>query len=134
MTTEEKLKDYKIEVEEYQADFKLLLKIKDIAEHLHYKTTQQRRFGSGDLDMETFLEEIIESADEAIIHLVKEFADIYADIQPSEAEYTIKAGKLGYAFTWLVNLGGAKDDNEREKILQDWLKELEEKKSAKEND
>ena len=133
MTTEEKLEDYKIEVEEYQEDFKLLLRIKDIAEHLHYKTTQQRRFSSGDPDMETFLEEIIENADEAIIHLVEEFADIYADIQPSEAEYTIKAGKLGYAFTWLTKLGGASDDEEREKILQDWLKELAEKKTA-END
>ena len=131
MTTEEKLEDYKIEVEEYQEEFKLLLRIKDIAEHLHYKTTQQRRFSSGDPDMETFLEEIIENADEAIIHLVKEFADIYADIQPSEAEYTIKAGKLGYAFTWLTKLGGAADDDEREKILQDWLAELAEKKSAK---
>ena len=133
MTTEEKLGDYKIEVEEYQEDFKLLLRIKDIAEHLHYKTTQQRRFSSGDPDMEIMLEEIIKNADEAIIHLVKEFEDIYADIQPSEAEYTIKAGKLGYAFTWLTKLGGAANDDEREKILQDWLKEISEKKSA-END
>ena len=133
MTTEEKLEDYKIEVEEYQENFKLLLRIKDIAEHLHYKTTQQRRFGSGDPDMEIMLEEIIKNADEAIIHLVEEFADIYADIQPSEGEYTVRAGKLGYAFTGLVNLGGAKDDDEREKILQDWLKEISEKKSA-END
>ena len=131
MTTEEKLGDYKIEVEEYQEDFKLLLRIKDIAEHLHYKTTQQRRFSSGDPDMEIMLEEIIKNADEAIIHLVKEFADIYADIQPSEAEYTIKAGKLGYAFTWLMKLDGAADDNEREQILKDWLKEISEKKSAK---
>ena len=29
-----------------------------------------------------------------------------------------------------MNLGGAKDDNEREEILQDWLKEISEKKSA----
>gem|GEM_PF-2440488 len=133
MTNEEKLEDYKIEVEEYQTEFKLLLKIKDIAEHLHYKTTQQRRFSSGDPDMEIMLEEIIKNADEATIHLVKEFADIYADIQPSYAEYTINAGKLGYAFTWLMKLDGAKDDDEREEILQDWLKEISEKKSA-END
>ena len=134
MTTEEKLGDYKIEVEEYQEDFKLLLRIKDIAEHLHYKMTQQRRFSSGYFDMEIMLENIIENADEAIIHLVKKISDIYADIQPSETEYTIKAGKLGYAFTWLTKLGGAADDNEREQILKDWLKEISEKKSAKEND
>ena len=120
-------------VEEYQEDFKLLLRIKDIAEHLHYKTTQQRRFSSGDPDMEIMLEEIIKNADEAIIHVVKEFSDFYADIQPSEAEYTIKAGKLGYAFTWLMKLDNATDDDEREKILQDWLAEIAEKKSA-END
>ena len=29
MTTEEKMEDYKIEVEEYQEDFKLLLRIKN---------------------------------------------------------------------------------------------------------
>ena len=131
MTNEEKLEDYKIEVEEYQEEFKLLLRIKDIAEHLHYKTTQQRRFTSGDPDMEVMLEEIIKNADEAIIHVVKEFSDFYADIQPSEAEYTLRAGKLGYAFTWLMKLNSAANDDEREKILQDWLKELAEKKSAK---
>lgn len=118
------MEDYK--VEEYREDFKLLLKVKGIAEHLHYKTTQQRRFSSGDPDMETFLEEIIENADEAIIHLVKEFSDFGADIQPVEEEN--EPEKLGYTFTWLKKLKSAADDDETEKILQDWLAELAEKK------
>ncbi len=124
-------------VEEYRDDFKLLLKIKDIAEHLHYKTTQQRRFSSGDPDMEIFLEEIIDSADEAIIHLVEKFSDFGADFQPVEEE--TDDVKLGYAFTWLRKLKSAANDDETEKILQDWLAELAQKKcqleeSAEEND
>lgn len=115
-------------VEEYKEDFNLLLRIKDIAEHLHYKTTQQRRFSAGDPDMEIMLEEIISNADEAIIHVVKDFSDFGADIQPSEAEYTLQAGKLGYAFNWLMKLNSAADD-EREQILKDWLTEISEKKN-----
>jgi len=120
------------EVEEYRDNFKLLLKVKDIAEHLHYKTTQQRRFSSGDPDMEIMLEEIIKNADEAIIHLVKEFSDFGADFQPVEEE--TDDVKLGYSFTWLRKLKSAADDAETEKILQDWLAELAQKKSAEEND
>ena len=42
-------------------------------------------------------------------------------------------GKLSYSFTWLTKLKSAANDEEREKILQDWLDELAHKKSA-END
>ena len=38
--------------------------------------------------------------------------------------------KLGYSFSWLRKLKSVADDTETEKILQDWLAELEEKKSA----
>ena len=111
-------------VEEYRDDFKLLLEVKDIAKHLHYKN-------KSNVDFKIRLEEIIKNADEAIIHLVKEFADIYADIQPVEEE--TDDVKLGYAFTWLRKVKSAANDDETEKILQDWLKEISEKKPA-END
>ena len=36
--------------------------------------------------------------------------------------------KLSYSFTWLRKLKSAADDEETEKILQDWLAELAQKK------
>ena len=112
-------------VEEYRDDFKLLLEVKDIAKHLHYKN-------KSNVDFKIRLEEIIKNADEAIIHLVKEFSDFdTADIQPVEEE--TDDVKLGYAFTWLRKLKSAANGDETEKILQDWLKEISEKKPA-END
>ena len=121
------MEDY--EIEEYRDDFKLLLKVKDIAEHLHYKTKSNRN-----IDVEIMLEEIIKNADEAIIHIAKDFSDFGADIQPVEGELIFRAGKFGYAFNWLLKLQGAIDDTEREEILQNWLAELQQKKTQSEND
>ena len=39
-------------------------------------------------------------------------------------------GKFSYSFNWLRKLERAVNDEEREKILQDWLAELAHKKSA----
>ena len=58
-------------------------------------------------------------------------AELVKDLngKPSETD----SAKFGYSFTWLTKLKSAADDEETEKILQDWLKEISEKKSA-END
>ena len=53
---------------------------------------------------------------------------IWQKVQELSAEYEPK--KLGYSFTWLTKLKSAANDEETEKILQDWLAELAEKKSA----
>jgi len=115
------MEDY--EVEEYRDVFKLLLNVKDIAVHLHYKNRDN-------FDVKDCLEEIINNADEAIIHLVEEFSDIAADIQPVEEE-TVGV-KLGYSFTWLRKLKSAANDAETEEILKNWLKEISEKKNQPE--
>ena len=59
--------------------------------------------------------------EEKIFEKVKEYAAI------CEGEKN-QQGKLGYSFTWLMKLQSASDDEETEKILQDWLAELAEKK------
>ena len=61
---------------------------------------------------------------EKIFEKVEEYAAICENEESQQ-------GKLGYSFTWLRKLKSATDDAETEKILQDWLAELAEKKSAK---
>ena len=58
--------------------------------------------------------------------IFKKFKELVAIYENEENQQ----GKLGYAFTWLMKLDSAADDEEREKILQDWLAELAEKKPA----
>ena len=56
--------------------------------------------------------------------IFKKFKELAAICENEENQQ----GKLGYSFTWLTKLKSAANDDEREKILQDWLAELAEKK------
>ena len=113
MTVEEKMKV----VEVYRDDFKMLCEIVEVAGEIHYRN-------SNNVDVQSCLGIVIEQANEAIVNLVKEFAEDELLDEGSQQ------GKLGYSFTWLTKLKSAADDAETEKILQDWLAELAEKKSA----
>ena len=84
-----------------------------------------RRF----LNEEDFEKKYLQEAADKISAIYEE--KIAEKVQELSAEYEPK--KLGYSFTWLTKLKSATDDAETEKILQDWLKEISEKKSA-END
>ncbi len=98
-------------VEEYRNELKMLVEIKEMAEHLSYANRNN-------FDVRDPIEKVIENAGEAIIQLAKEFAenDLLEDEEENE--------KLGYAFTWLKKLQSAENDDVREEILKDWLKEI----------
>ena len=108
-------------VEEYRNELKMLVEIKEMAEHLSYANRNN-------FDVRDPIEKVIENAGEAIIQLAKEFAenDLLEDEEENE--------KLGYAFTWLKKLQSAENDDVREEILKDWLKEISDKKTVEEND
>ena len=55
-------------------------------------------------------------------------AELVKDLNGKVSE--TDSAKLSYSFTWLTKLKTAANDAETEKILQDWLKEISEKKSA----
>ena len=113
MTLEEKMKV----VEVYRDDFKMLCEIVEVAGEIHYRN-------SNNVDVQSCLGIVIEQANEAIVNLAKEFAE--DELLDEENQQ----GKLGYSFTWLTKLKSAANDDEREQILKDWLKEISEKKSA----
>ena len=116
MTAEEKVEI----VEEYRDDFKMLKEIVEKAEEIHHRN-------SSNIEVQSYMESVIENAKEATAELAKDFAENEMLDEESQPE------KLGYSFTWLRKLKSAADDAETEKILQDWLAELAHKKSA-END
>ena len=102
-------------VDEYRDDFKMLFKIVEVAGEIHYRN-------SNNVDIQSCLGIVIEQANEAIVNLAKEFAE--DELLDEENQQ----GKLGYSFTWLRKMKSAADDDETEKILQDWLAELTQKK------
>lgn len=112
MNVEEKMKI----VGEYRNDLKMLKEIVEMAEEIHYRN-------SCNIDVQSCMENVIESANEAIVKLAQEFAEIESLNEENQQ------GKLGYAFTWLKKLKNATDE-EREQILRNWLAEISEKKSA----
>ena len=75
---------------------------------------------------EDFEKKYLQEAADKISAIYEE--KIRQKVQELSAEYEPK--KLGYSFTWLRKLKSATNDAETEKILQDWLKEISEKKSA----
>ena len=111
MTAEEKMKV----VEVYRDDFKMLCEIVEVAGEIHYRN-------SNNVDVQSCLGIVIEQANEAIVNLAKEFAENEMLDEGSQQS------KLGYSFTWLRKLKSAADDTETEKILQEWLAELAQKK------
>ena len=109
MTAEEKLEV----VEEYRVDIQMLKKIVELAEEVHYRSR-------GNIEVQSYLENVLANVKNAIIELAEEFADN----EMHEGEM------VGYAFTWLAKLKSAENDSERAEILKDWLKEIEAKESA----
>ena len=83
-----------------------------------------RRF----LNREDFEKKYLQEAADKISAIYEE--KIFEKIKELSAEYEPK--KLGYSFTWLTKLKSAANDDEREEILQDWLKEISEKKNQTE--
>ena len=75
---------------------------------------------------EDFEKKYLQEAADKISAIYEE--KIVEKVQELLAEY--KPKKLSYSFTWLTKLQSAANDEETEKILQDWLAELAEKKSA----
>lgn len=75
---------------------------------------------------EDFEKKYLQEAADKISAIYEE--KIAEKIKELSAEYEPK--KLGYSFTWLRKLKSATDDADTEKILQDWLAEIAEKKSA----
>ena len=86
------------------------------------KVVRYRKF----LNEKDFEKKYLQEAADKISAVYEE--KIWQKVQELSAEYEPK--KLGYSFTWLTKLKSAADDEETEKILQDWLKEISEKKSA----
>ena len=86
------------------------------------KVVRYRKF----LNEKDFEKKYLQEAADKISAVYEE--KIWQKVQELSAEYEPK--KLGYSFTWLTKLKSAANDDEREKILQDWLKEISEKKSA----
>ena len=89
-----------------------------------------RRF----LNREDFEQKYLQEAADKIAAIYED--KIFKNFKELAARYENEKnqqGKLGYSFTWLTKLKSAANDEETEKILQDWLKEISEKKSA-END
>ena len=86
------------------------------------KVVRYRKF----LNEKDFEKKYLQEAADKILAVYEE--KIWQKVQELSAEYEPK--KLGYSFTWLTKLKSAANDEETEKILQDWLAELAEKKSA----
>ena len=86
------------------------------------KVVQYRKF----LNEQDFEKKYLQEAADKISAIYEE--KIAEKIKELSADYEPK--KLGYSFTWLRKLKSATDDADTEKILQDWLAEIAEKKSA----
>ena len=69
---------------------------------------------------EDFEKKYLQEAADKISAIYEE--KIAEKIKELSAEYEPK--KLGYSFSWLRKLISAADDEETEKILRDWLKEI----------
>ena len=111
-------------------------KVKDLLRELEELQARQTYFeeerGSYGLRyfpfVEDFEKEILLEASGKISAIYEE--KVRQKIKELAAMYEGKTEKLGYSFTWLTKVKSAADDEETEKILQDWLAELAEKKSA----
>ena len=113
MTTEEKMEV----VGKYRDNLKMLFDIVEAAGENYYRN-------SYNMEIKACLEDVTERLKGMIVQVAYDFAE------NEMLDEKNQQGKLGYSFTWLTKLKSAANNDEREKILKDWLKEISEKKSA----